>query len=295
MALSNRIGSVLKQVLSRQTIPDLSLSNSSMYQAFRSMSSSKLFVGGLSYGTDETSLKEVFHQYGDVVEARIIMDRDTGRSRGFGFVTFTSGDSASAAMQNLDGQDLHGRNIKVSYATEKPRAAFGGGGGGGGGYGGGGYSGGGNYNSGYSGGGGYNSGYSGGGGYNSGYSGGGGGYNSGSGGYTGGGGNYGSGSGGYTGGGGDYGSAGGGYGGQVSSGDYNSNYTTAPETHSAGGTYGVPPGGNFSSGFGTNNNVKEEGAESVDDDVLDDKESYDGNYRDDDDVEGDGFANNTRG
>lgn len=247
---------MLKQVLSRQIIPDLSLSNSSMYQAFRSMSSSKLFVGGLSYGTDETSLKEVFHQYGDVVDVRIIMDRETGRSKAFGFVTFTSSDSATAAMQNLDGQDLHGRNIKVSYAIEKPRASFGGGGG----YGGGG--------GGYSGGGGYNSGYSGGGGYNSGYSGGGG-YNSGSGGYTGGGGGYGS---------------------PVSSGDYNSNYTAAQETNSAGGTYGVPPGGNFSSGFEMNNNIREEGAESVND-VPDDNESFDGNYRDDDDVEGDDFAN----
>ncbi|KRZ63980.1 Glycine-rich RNA-binding protein 3, mitochondrial, partial [Trichinella papuae] len=80
-----------------------------MYQAMRSMSSSKLFVGGLSFGTDDQSLREAFTSYGEVVEARVIVDRETGRSRGFGFVTFTSTEEASAAITGMDGKDLHGR------------------------------------------------------------------------------------------------------------------------------------------------------------------------------------------
>nr|GMC67352.1 glycine-rich RNA-binding protein 4, mitochondrial-like [Ipomoea batatas] len=141
MAFANRIGNVLKQAVSRHMNPELSHSNSSLYQAYRSMSSSKIFVGGLSFGTDETSLKETFDQFGTVLEARIIMDRDTGRSRGFGFVSFTTADCATNAMQAMDGQELHGRRIRVNYATEKPRGGFGGGGYGNNSYG----SGGGNY------------------------------------------------------------------------------------------------------------------------------------------------------
>ncbi|CAK9186012.1 unnamed protein product [Ilex paraguariensis] len=135
MAFVNRIGSMLKQTLSKHNNLELSAFNTSLYRAIRHMSSSKLFVGGLSYGTDEMSLREAFAQHGEVIEARIIMDRDSGRSRGFGFVSFTSSEEASSAMQNMDGQDLHGRRIRVNYATERPR------GGGFGGYGGGGYGG----------------------------------------------------------------------------------------------------------------------------------------------------------
>ncbi|KAA8547912.1 hypothetical protein F0562_004341 [Nyssa sinensis] len=62
---------------------ELSAYNPSVYQAIRCMSSSKLFVGGLSYATDDLSLREVFSQYGEVSDARIIIDRDTGKSRGF--------------------------------------------------------------------------------------------------------------------------------------------------------------------------------------------------------------------
>ncbi|CAH9118725.1 unnamed protein product [Cuscuta epithymum] len=298
MAFSNRIGSALKQALSKRIIPDLSLSNSSMYQAFRSMSSSKLFVGGLSYGTDETSLKEAFNQYGDLVDVRIIMDRETGRSRGFGFVSFTSTESATAAMQNLDGQDLHGRRIKVNYATEKPRGGFGGGGDG--------YAGGGNYNSGYSGGGGnYNSGYSSGGGnYNSGYPSGGN-YNSG---YTGAD-NYNSG---YSSGGGNYNSGGGG--------GYNSNFAATQETNFNDKNENfTASSGNFNGGFANDGNyatntgleeaggynvgqqqmnMKQEGAEFVKDDLKHSNSLDDGNYRDDDDDDDDDDANgfaNTRG
>ncbi|KAL2523033.1 RRM domain-containing protein [Forsythia ovata] len=130
MAFVNRIGNMLKQNLSKHVNLGLSASNPSLFQAIRSMSSSKLFVGGLSWSTDEVSLREAFSQYGEVVEARIILDRDTGRSRGFGFVTYTSTDESSSAIQALDGKDLHGRSIRVNYATEKPRdGGFGAGGG----------------------------------------------------------------------------------------------------------------------------------------------------------------------
>lgn len=153
MALFNRIGNMLRQSVSRHTNMELCASRTSLYQAIRSMSSSKLFVGGLSYGTDETSLQEAFSQYGQVVEARVILDRETGRSRGFAFVTYTSAEEASSAMSALDGQDLHGRRIRVNYATEKRPGGFGrgsgsGGGfnyGGAGGYASGNYGGGGNY------------------------------------------------------------------------------------------------------------------------------------------------------
>ncbi|CAN4081643.1 unnamed protein product [Withania somnifera] len=154
MALFNRIGNTLKQSVSRQMNLELSPSRTSIYQAIRSMSSSKLFVGGLSYGTDETSLREAFSQHGQVIEARIILDRDTGRSRGFGFVSYASSEEASSALSAFDGQDLHGRRIRVNYATEKRPGGFGGGygsgggfnyGGGGGGYASGNYGGGDNY------------------------------------------------------------------------------------------------------------------------------------------------------
>ncbi|THU71606.1 hypothetical protein C4D60_Mb04t03230 [Musa balbisiana] len=66
----------------------------------------RVFIGGLSYGTDDQSLREAFTNYGEVVEARVIMDRETGRSRGFGFVDFTSNEDASAAISGMDGKDV---------------------------------------------------------------------------------------------------------------------------------------------------------------------------------------------
>lgn len=132
MTSVNRISNMLKQTVSKLANSELSSSNSSLYLALRSMSSSssKLFVGGLSYGTDEPSLKDAFSHYGEVVEAKIVMDRASGRSRGFGFVTFTSSEEASSAISALDGKDLHGRQIRVNYATEKRQGFRGGYGGG---------------------------------------------------------------------------------------------------------------------------------------------------------------------
>lgn len=81
----------------------------------------KLFVGGLSWNTDDQGLEQAFERFGEVSEARVITDRDTGRSRGFGFITFTEDESASKAISEMDGSDLDGRTIKVSEAKEKPR------------------------------------------------------------------------------------------------------------------------------------------------------------------------------
>ncbi|WZZ85029.1 hypothetical protein YC2023_113608 [Brassica napus] len=150
MAFLSKFGNVLKQTTSKQLSANGSLSSPSLFQAIRCMSSSKLFIGGMEYGMNEDSLREAFSKYGEVVETRVILDRETGRSRGFGFVTFTSTEAASSAIQALDGQDLHGRIVKVNYAHDR---TSGGGGYGGGGYGGGGYGGGGGGSGGYGGGG----------------------------------------------------------------------------------------------------------------------------------------------
>ena len=97
---------------------------------------SKLYVGGLSYSTTSESLREYFGQCGTVESAKLITDRDTGQSKGFGFVEMSRDSEASAAIQALNGQDYGGRPMKVNEA--KPQEKRGGGGGGRGGYGGGG-------------------------------------------------------------------------------------------------------------------------------------------------------------
>ncbi|XP_006661694.1 glycine-rich RNA-binding protein 2-like [Oryza brachyantha] len=116
MALLRKFGNLVRQSAG---------SGSSLYQAVRCMSSSKLFIGGISYGTDDQSLKEAFANYGEVIEARVIMDRTTGRSRGFGFVTYTSTDEAAAAITGMDGKDLQGRIVRVSYAHDRGSRAGG--------------------------------------------------------------------------------------------------------------------------------------------------------------------------
>ena len=106
----------------------------------------KLFVGGLAWATDDSGLRSAFSQFGDVSEAIVITDRETGRSRGFGFVTFETDDAAETAQKAMDGTQLDGRSIAVNEANERPPRSGGGGGGGrggGGGYGGGGGDGGG--------------------------------------------------------------------------------------------------------------------------------------------------------
>ncbi|GMP33295.1 hypothetical protein CsSME_00006683 [Camellia sinensis var. sinensis] len=106
MAFFSKAGNILRQTVSKHINSEISGSNPSVFQMIRCMSSSKVFVGGLSYNTDDTSLREAFDKYGEVIEARVIIDRDSGRSRGFGFITYTSGEEASSAIQALDGQGL---------------------------------------------------------------------------------------------------------------------------------------------------------------------------------------------
>lgn len=100
--------------------------------------SKKLFVGGLSWDTDDQGLAAAFERFGPLVEAKVISDRDTGRSRGFGFVTFDAPADAQRAMAEMDGTELDGRSIRVNQAEDKQRGGGGGGGGGRGGRGGGG-------------------------------------------------------------------------------------------------------------------------------------------------------------
>lgn len=101
----------------------------------------KLYVGNLSYDTTNETLQEVFTAHGKVVSAEVIMDRMTGRAKGFGFVEMASPQEAQAAIAALNGQAIDGRTIVVNEARPKePRTGGFGGGGGGGGFGGGGRS-----------------------------------------------------------------------------------------------------------------------------------------------------------
>jgi RNA recognition motif-containing protein len=81
----------------------------------------KLYVGNLSYNTYEDNLRQAFQAYGTVASAKIITDRDSGRSKGFGFVEMGSDDEARAAIAGMNGQDLDGRTLKVNEAMDKPR------------------------------------------------------------------------------------------------------------------------------------------------------------------------------
>jgi cold-inducible RNA-binding protein len=84
------------------------------------MQDNKLFVGSLSFNTTNEGLAEAFAVAGTVVSAQIIMDRQTGRSKGFGFVEMSSGEEAQKAIQMLNGKDLDGRNLTVNIAQPKP-------------------------------------------------------------------------------------------------------------------------------------------------------------------------------
>ena len=99
--------------------------------------SKKLFVGGLDWNTTDTSLGNAFAEFGTVTESKVVMDRETGRSRGFGFVTFQDNAAADAAVAGMDGRTLDGRAVRVNEAQDKQGGGGGGGGGGRGGFGGG--------------------------------------------------------------------------------------------------------------------------------------------------------------
>lgn len=156
----------------------------------------KLYVGNLSYSVTSQTLEQMFAEFGEVRSAQVIQDRDTGRSKGFGFVEMGDSNAANEAINGLHDKEVDGRRLTVNEARPREDRGGGGGGGGGRGYGGGG------------GGGGY-----GGGGGGGRRGGGGGGYGGGGGGRTGGGGGYGGGGRSGGGGGGGYGGGGGGRGG----------------------------------------------------------------------------------
>jgi RNA recognition motif-containing protein len=106
----------------------------------------KLYVGNLDYSVTDQDLSRMFEPFGGVESAQVIMDRDTGRSKGFGFVEMKSDQEAQAAIAGLNGQDSNGRQLTVNEARPRPEGGRGGGGGGrsgGGGGGRGGYGGGG--------------------------------------------------------------------------------------------------------------------------------------------------------
>jgi RNA recognition motif-containing protein len=114
----------------------------------------KLYVGNLSYSVRDSDLQDLFADFGTVDSAQVIMDRDTGRSKGFGFVEMSSDEEARQAISALNGKEVEGRNLTVNEARPKEegggRGGYGGGGGRGGGYGGGGGGGrGGGYGGGY--------------------------------------------------------------------------------------------------------------------------------------------------
>lgn len=99
------------------------------------MNGRKLYVGGLPYSVSDRQLEELFSSHGTVESARVIIDRMTGRSKGFGFVEMSSQSEAQSAIDSINGTDLEGRSLTVNEA--RPRTPRPGGGGGGGGFGGG--------------------------------------------------------------------------------------------------------------------------------------------------------------
>jgi RNA recognition motif-containing protein len=83
--------------------------------------STNIYVGNLSFDTDSSKLEELFAQHGPVTKAQVITDRETGRSRGFGFVEMGSADAAERAISALNGKDLGGRQLTVNLAKERSR------------------------------------------------------------------------------------------------------------------------------------------------------------------------------
>lgn len=84
--------------------------------------SNKLYVGNLSFQISEGELEEAFNEFGSVSSVKIITDRETGRSKGFGFIEMGSSEEAQAAISNLDGKELMGRNLRVNIAQERERS-----------------------------------------------------------------------------------------------------------------------------------------------------------------------------
>jgi RNA recognition motif-containing protein len=86
--------------------------------------SKKVYVGNMNYGTTESSLRNLFSQYGDVSSVNIIIDRATGKAKGFGFVEMSDDNAAMSAISALDGQEFEGRRLRVNEAMDRPRNDF---------------------------------------------------------------------------------------------------------------------------------------------------------------------------
>nr|XP_043634458.1 small RNA-binding protein 11, chloroplastic-like [Erigeron canadensis] len=112
--------SIFTNLLSSKSFP----SSSSSFISRRGIAS-KIYVAGLSFYTTEKALLDAFSQYGQVVEANIMMDKVSSRSKGFGFVTYASADEAEKAINEMDGQTLHGRVICVELAKPQSRRSGG--------------------------------------------------------------------------------------------------------------------------------------------------------------------------
>jgi RNA recognition motif-containing protein len=138
--VSHRLGSVSEEIAARNGPSSAGIEKHKQDRA-GSMQMKKLYVGNLPFSTTEDDLRELFSAHGEVTSASIVMDRETGRSRGFGFVEMASDADATNAINAMNGQQLGGRALQVNEArpkTEGGGRGFGGGGGGRGGFGGGG-------------------------------------------------------------------------------------------------------------------------------------------------------------
>jgi len=113
MALNRRRGWTLRCA----AIPFGKLFNRTAASSSGTGCTSKLFVGGLSYDTNETALKDAFSQHGAVISVKVVCHPTTGKSKGFGFVTFSSQDEAAAAAHKMNGEVLDGRNIRVHHSN----------------------------------------------------------------------------------------------------------------------------------------------------------------------------------
>ncbi|KAJ7190903.1 hypothetical protein O6H91_11G035000 [Diphasiastrum complanatum] len=109
---------------SPRSLGGFSSGNSNAYGSSETGDSSKVFVGNLPWVVDDAALEKMFNPYGEVVEARVIYDRDSGQSRGFGFVTLSSPSQASEAVSSLNGSDFDGRPLRVNLAGERPAPRF---------------------------------------------------------------------------------------------------------------------------------------------------------------------------
>lgn len=92
------------------------------------MSENKIFVGNLAWTVNEADLSEAFNPYGDIVDCTVVMDRHTGRSRGFGFVTFGDKSQAESAIEAMNGKELGGRTLNINLAREREKGGDTGGG-----------------------------------------------------------------------------------------------------------------------------------------------------------------------